>query len=138
MLQKLNDLESDRPTVWINEICWHEMNVDDELTLRCESDWARQQEMEKAIQRQKALQEELARVADELLLTKPDSERAAEPGDLKSQLRCNEDRGVHICSTVAEALELVQRLAGIEDLIVVAGSLYLVGELRKLLVGEVI
>jgi hypothetical protein len=44
--RKLNDLESARPMVWINEICWHEMNVDDELTLRCESRWARDQERE--------------------------------------------------------------------------------------------
>ena len=31
--RKLNDLQSARPMVWINEIPWHEMNVDDELTL---------------------------------------------------------------------------------------------------------
>ncbi len=42
--QKLNDLESERPMVWINEICWNEMNVDDELTLKCENRWARDQE----------------------------------------------------------------------------------------------
>ena len=44
--RKLNDLESARPMVWINEVCWHEMNVDDELTLRCEHPWAREQETE--------------------------------------------------------------------------------------------
>ena len=32
--RRLNDLESVRPMVWINEIPWHEMNVNDELTLR--------------------------------------------------------------------------------------------------------
>lgn len=37
----LNDLNSRRPMVWINEIPWHEMNVDDELTLRCTGTWAR-------------------------------------------------------------------------------------------------
>ncbi len=42
--QKLNDLESQRPMVWINEICWHEMNVNDELTLVTEHPWARDQE----------------------------------------------------------------------------------------------
>ena len=42
--QKVNDLESERPVVWINEICWNEMNVDDELTIRCVSPWARDQE----------------------------------------------------------------------------------------------
>jgi hypothetical protein len=40
----LNDLKSERPMVWINEICWNEMNVDDELTLRCQGEWAREQE----------------------------------------------------------------------------------------------
>ena len=42
---KLNDLESERPLVWVNEICWNEMNVNDELTLRCQGDWAREQEL---------------------------------------------------------------------------------------------
>ena len=42
--QRLNDLESVRPMVWINEIPWHEMNVDDELTLQTEHPWARDQE----------------------------------------------------------------------------------------------
>ena len=31
--------------VWINEIPWNEMNVDDELTLRCEDAWAREIEL---------------------------------------------------------------------------------------------
>ena len=38
--RKLNDLEPVRPLVWINEIPWHEMNVDDELTVQCEDPWA--------------------------------------------------------------------------------------------------
>jgi hypothetical protein len=42
--QKLNDLESQRPMVWINEIPWHEMNFNEELTIRCENPWARSQE----------------------------------------------------------------------------------------------
>ena len=42
--RRLNDLESVRPMVWINEICWNEINVNDELTLQCEHPWARQQE----------------------------------------------------------------------------------------------
>jgi hypothetical protein len=41
---KLNDLQSQRPMVWINEIPFNEMNVDDELTLRTEHPWARDQE----------------------------------------------------------------------------------------------
>ena len=33
----LNGLKPERPMVLIDQICWNEMNVDDELTLRCES-----------------------------------------------------------------------------------------------------
>jgi hypothetical protein len=33
----INDLKGGRPLVWVNEVSWHEMNVEDELTLRCES-----------------------------------------------------------------------------------------------------
>ena len=42
--RKLNDLESARPMVWINEIPWHEMNVEDELTLQTVHPWARELE----------------------------------------------------------------------------------------------
>ncbi|HVO38290.1 MAG TPA: hypothetical protein VMV03_04600 [Spirochaetia bacterium] len=42
--RRCNDLEPVRPLVWINEIPWHEMNVDDELTLRCIHPWARELE----------------------------------------------------------------------------------------------
>jgi hypothetical protein len=42
--KKLNDLQSARPMVWINEICWNEMDVDGELTLQTEHPWARDQE----------------------------------------------------------------------------------------------
>ena len=33
----LNDLKRTRPLIWINEICWNEMNTGDELTLRTEN-----------------------------------------------------------------------------------------------------
>jgi hypothetical protein len=42
--RKLNDMQSERPLVWINEIPWHEMDVDGELTLQTEHPWARDQE----------------------------------------------------------------------------------------------
>jgi hypothetical protein len=42
--RRLNDLDSVRPMVWINEIPWHEMNVNDELTLVSENLWARELE----------------------------------------------------------------------------------------------
>jgi hypothetical protein len=42
--RRLNDLEPVRPLVWINEIPWNEMNVDDELTVRCTHPWAKELE----------------------------------------------------------------------------------------------
>ena len=42
--RRLNDRQSVRPMVWINEIPWHEMDVHGELTLRCVHPWARDQE----------------------------------------------------------------------------------------------
>lgn len=44
--QLLNDKKSVKPMVWINEVPWHEMNYNDELTLRCEHPWARNLEDE--------------------------------------------------------------------------------------------
>ncbi len=44
--RRLNDLEKVRPMVWINEIPWHEMNLNDELTLRTENEYCRQVETE--------------------------------------------------------------------------------------------
>ncbi len=44
--RRLNDLEKVRPLVWINEIPWHEMNVNNELTLQTETEFCRQIETE--------------------------------------------------------------------------------------------
>ena len=44
--QKMNDLEQERSMVWINEIPWHEMNVNDELTLQTSHPWAKNLEQE--------------------------------------------------------------------------------------------
>ena len=37
----LNDKKMIRPMVWMDEIPWHEMNYNNELTLECENDWAK-------------------------------------------------------------------------------------------------
>lgn len=41
---RLNDLKPTRPMVWINEVPWNEMNINEELTFRCADPWARAQE----------------------------------------------------------------------------------------------
>ena len=45
MWAKLNGLERTRPLIWINEIPWHEMDVDGELTLTTTTPFARLLEM---------------------------------------------------------------------------------------------
>ena len=40
----INDLKPQRPIVWLDEIPWHEMNIDDKLTLTCKDEFARQME----------------------------------------------------------------------------------------------
>jgi len=40
----INDLKQRRPVVWLHEIPWHEMNIDDKLTLQCDDDFARKME----------------------------------------------------------------------------------------------
>ena len=42
--RRLNDLDPIRPAVWINEIPWHEMDIDGELTLQTQDAWAQDQE----------------------------------------------------------------------------------------------
>ena len=42
--QGINDLQPARPIVWLHEIPWHEMNINNELTLVCEGAYARQME----------------------------------------------------------------------------------------------
>ena len=37
-----NELQAVRPLVWIHELPWHELNIDDALTLRCEGALARE------------------------------------------------------------------------------------------------
>ncbi len=42
--RSLNALRPERPMVMIDQVCWNEMNIDDELTLRCEDAECRQYE----------------------------------------------------------------------------------------------
>ena len=41
-----NDLHMKKPPVYIDEMCWNEMNVDQELTLQTEDEFCRKLELE--------------------------------------------------------------------------------------------
>jgi dihydrofolate synthase / folylpolyglutamate synthase len=79
----------------------------------------------------------IAPLADRIIFTRPESERSATPEQLTAIL-AEEERGkAQPAATVGEALALAAGMARSGDLICVAGSLYLVGSARRILLGEV-
>ncbi len=77
-------------------------------------------------------------LAGVLLLTRPEGERAAEPEQLLEHLDAGMQERCECIQEVDQALLRAEALAAAGDLIVVAGSLYLVGAVRKILLGELV
>ena len=74
-------------------------------------------------------------LADRVFLTRPEYFRAADPETLAAVVR--EARGpVECIDRVPEALEAARAAAGPNDLVLVTGSLFTVGEARAYLTGE--
>jgi len=80
----------------------------------------------------------IAEMADVLLLTRPAGERAATPGQLLAHLDPTAQPHCECVTDVERALRRAEELAQDGDLIVVAGSLYLIGSVRRFLVGELV
>ncbi|MDD4939459.1 MAG: bifunctional folylpolyglutamate synthase/dihydrofolate synthase [Candidatus Omnitrophica bacterium] len=66
-------------------------------------------------------------LADEVVLTKADNPRAADPRDLEENFT---GKKTHITDSVKKAKELVLRIAARKDMVLVCGSLFVVGEFR--------
>ncbi|MBL7131423.1 MAG: bifunctional folylpolyglutamate synthase/dihydrofolate synthase [Candidatus Omnitrophica bacterium] len=73
----------------------------------------------------------LGDISDRVILTQADNPRAADPNILHSFIK--RDKIIGITSSVKEAIDLVKKNVKKEDIIVVTGSLFLVGEARKIL-----
>lgn len=73
----------------------------------------------------------LLRPEDTVIFTTPDSERAAEPEELLEYANVIHKEAV---GNPAEALKRANELTGADDLLICAGSLYLIGTLRDILV----
>ena len=71
---------------------------------------------------------ELTPLADEILLTRPRTDRAALPEELIPFAR-----NATVTATINEALERAQKMAREDDLIVITGSFYTIGEARTLI-----
>lgn len=80
----------------------------------------------------------IATICDVLIFTRPENSRSATPDQLMKALS-GVERGESLSSpSVEEALAMAYEMAGPQDLICVAGSLYLIGKARSLLVGDLL
>ncbi len=79
--------------------------------------------------------QEIAPPADVIIFTRPDSERSATAAQLAEALPGQLHSKMIITNSVHDSIAKARRTAAPEDLICIAGSLYLVGEARQLLVG---
>lgn len=77
----------------------------------------------------------LLELADAIVFTRAESQRSAAPAVLLEQCLPSLRAKANCAETVEQALETIGGSAGPDDLICVAGSLYLVGRVRQLLCG---
>lgn len=73
-----------------------------------------------------------------VMLTQVESHRSASTEMLLASLPEEMQKKCRCAETPAQAIEALLRIASPEDLVCIAGSLYLVGAIRQLLLGEVI
>lgn len=81
---------------------------------------------------------EIAPLCSRLIFTRPETLRSATPAQLIEALPEDAKGKCLSSSSVEEALSQAYALAGPKDLICIAGSLYLIGKARSLLVGDLI
>ncbi|MFC1523989.1 bifunctional folylpolyglutamate synthase/dihydrofolate synthase [Thermodesulfobacteriota bacterium] len=80
----------------------------------------------------------ISRFCHAIIFTMPESERSATPEQLRNALPAQTSCTIFETLSVREALVQALTIAQQEDLICVAGSLYLIGAAREILLGELI
>ncbi|MCZ6661851.1 MAG: bifunctional folylpolyglutamate synthase/dihydrofolate synthase [Actinobacteria bacterium] len=81
-----------------------------------------------------AMLERLKSITDGVIVTAPQSERAIEPAQLAQRVAAS-GIPVLVADDVENAVDMAKAEAGPEGAVLVTGSLYLVGEVRDILVG---
>ncbi len=74
--------------------------------------------------------------AETLIFTKPDNPRSLEISELLNFVPADYENKVFETQTVAESIEKAREISTLNNLILVTGSLYLVGEAQKILKNE--
>ncbi|MEN8200468.1 MAG: cyanophycin synthetase, partial [Thermodesulfobacteriota bacterium] len=80
----------------------------------------------------------VAKLADTIILTRPEGERSADPELLLQNVEEGARSKCVLQPTVDAAIREAEQLVTGDDLILIAGSLYLVGASRKILLGELV
>jgi dihydrofolate synthase/folylpolyglutamate synthase len=70
-------------------------------------------------------------LADHLIITRPQTDRAMPPGKIEPVASRHTPQGIEVIENSLDALKKAISLAGVNDLICVTGSLYLVGEIKQ-------
>ncbi len=83
----------------------------------------------------KGILDELLPISDKIVLTKANVlERAADPSAIKELIK-SKRKNIYLTKSVEEALGRAKSIASKDDLMLVTGSLFVVGEARKILYG---
>ena len=77
----------------------------------------------------------ISKIADKLILTKPNSKRSANPIELKKIL-LKTQKAIEIIEEIPYSLNIAKKMASSEDLICVTGSLFTIGEAKQFLNNE--
>ncbi len=81
---------------------------------------------------------QVARLADRIILTKPEGDRSAKPELLYQNVPKLLQEKCLLLPDVEDAVGAAEEMASNDDLVLVAGSLYLIGASRRLLLGELV
>ena len=75
--------------------------------------------------------------ANKLILTRPENPRSADPQKIAELARKDGRNNIIIIRSVADAIETALKISANHELICITGSLYLIGEVQKLLKSQI-
>ena len=111
----VNDLKPRRPVVWINEIPWHEMDIDGNLALKCQNPFARELEwnLRTTLYRWEYIQADMV-VEPAIVLRKQYA--STEMGiEVKENTRSVDDRNNIISHSYIDQLDTMEKVEALKE-----------------------